>query len=261
MANLRGVRVKIDRAKEHFDHLQAAIRTFEAGGPYSVEIKRDFHNPSQEDYYFRSNAFIPDRWGALVGDCVHNLRSALDLLAVELVKANGGTPTDYTAFPVGADSTHFKTSAITRINGASADAIKLVQRLKPYRGGNDTIWRLHRIDIADKHQLLIPVAAAQKKPGIRYHVTDEATRDLPGPPMMYAIERRFPLKDGDKIFTYIRVRLPFEDKSEFDFAFDISFGEGQTFDGETVISTLAKLIDFTERLIDVFARRILNINW
>jgi hypothetical protein len=169
------------------------------------------------------------------------------------------TPTDYTAFPVGSDAIYFGTSGIGRIKGASAKAIKLVRRLKPYRGGNDTIWRLHRIDIADKHQLLIPVAAAQKELGIRYHVTDEATRDMPESPMERSDERKFPLKDGDKLFFYPRVRLPFNDESEFEFAFDVSFGDGQIFDGEAVVPTLRKLIDFTERLVDIFARNIFGL--
>ena len=173
--------------------------------------------------------------------------------------ANGGVPTDYTSFPVGSDPTHFKTSAITRINGASPKAIKLTKRLKPYSGGNDTIWRLHRIDIADNHKLLISVSAAQKMLGIQYHVTDEATRGMAKAPMTRTSERNFPLKDGDKIFTYVRVLLPFKDESEFEFAFDISFGEGQIFDGETVVPTLAKLIDFTERLIEIFARHIFGL--
>jgi hypothetical protein len=98
MASLRGARIKIDRAKEHFDNLNMAIRTFGAGRPYRVEIKKDTYNPSHEEYHFRSEAPIPDKWGAILGDCVHNLRSALDLLVVELVLANGGVPTDYTSF-------------------------------------------------------------------------------------------------------------------------------------------------------------------
>jgi hypothetical protein len=261
MVDLGGVRIKIDRAKKHFDKLHMAIRAFDARRPYRVETKRDPYNPSYEHYYFRCNENIPEDWSAIVGDCVHNLRSSLDLLAVALVIANGGVPTDYTSFPVGSDQTHFRTSAINRINGASAKAIKLVKRLKPYRGGNDTIWRLHRIDIADKHQLLIPVAAAQQKLGIKYHVTDETTRDMPKGPMMHVAERKFPLKDGDVLLSYIRVRLPFIDESEFGFTFDVSFGEGQIFDGEPIIPTLTQLIDFTERLIDIFARRVLKIEW
>jgi hypothetical protein len=111
------------------------------------------------------------------------------------------------------------------------------------------------LDIADKHQLLIPVAAAHKMLGIQYHVTDETTRSMPVGPMLRGppTDRKFPLKNGDILLVYPRVRLPFEDHSKFDFAFEIAFGERQIFDGEPIIPTLTQLVDFTERLIDIFA--------
>jgi hypothetical protein len=182
-----------------------------------------------------------------------------------LVIASGGTPSKYTAFPIAPDEITFRTSLLpSYLGGASADIRKLVSRLKPYGGrNNDALWRLHSLDIADKHKLLIPVAAAHTMLGIQYHVTDEATRDMPKSPMLRTTppERKFPLKDGDILLVYPRVRLPFIDESKFDFAFEIAFGEGQIFDGEPVIPTLTKLVDLTERLIDIFARRILKISW
>ena len=43
---------------------------------------------------------LDDRWALVLGDCAHNLRSALDYLAHELVRANGGNPDEDTEFPV-----------------------------------------------------------------------------------------------------------------------------------------------------------------
>jgi hypothetical protein len=257
---LNGVRVKINRAKKHLTDLESSIKAFDALHPYSV-IPDKKTTPGQEIHRFWLNVPIPDEWAAILGDCIHNLRSALDLLAVELVLDGGGTPGDYTSFPIGSDYTHFRTSAIKRVSGASAQAIELICRLKPYRRENGTIWQIHRLDIADKHQLLIPVAAVHKMLGIQYHVTDEATKSMPRSPMLRAapIDRKFPLRNGDILFTYIRVRLPFEDKSDFEHAFEIAFGEGQVFDGEAVIPTLTRLVDFIDRLVDIFARRIFRL--
>src|SRR5207248_1202546 len=33
----------------------------------------------------------------------------------------------------------------------------ITRDIKPYDGGNEAIWPIHRLDIADKHRLLIPV--------------------------------------------------------------------------------------------------------
>jgi hypothetical protein len=262
MADLRGIRIKIDRAKKHLADLNAAIRTFQNGWPYTIKIEKD-EKTGYETHKFFLLVPIPDEWGAIVGDCVHNLRSALDLLACELIRANGGIPGDYAAFPVGSNFTHFNSSAVRRINGASADAIKLVRRLKPYDGGNDTLWRLHRIDIADKHQLLIPVAAAHKEFGVQYDIQGAGPPDYT-PPMWLgpASDRKFPLKNGDELISYKRVVAPgIKDETKFHFTFEIAFGEGQIFDGEPVVARLDQLIRFTERIINLFAKRILKIAW
>lgn len=73
----------------------------------------------------------------MTGEVLHNLRSALDHLADALVRANGGTPTEYTAFPI-------STTGLTRtgnpknINvdgGVSPQALALIQCLQPYQPG------------------------------------------------------------------------------------------------------------------------------
>jgi hypothetical protein len=205
-----------------------------------------------------------------------NLRSALDLLAVDLVRCGGGTPGDYTAFPVGSDYVHFNTSAIKRVDGASADAIKLICRLKPYRHRRQTstahpgcrrqdegtIWRLHRLDIADKHQLLIPVAAAHEMFGVKHDVRGPNSDLLPPAIMVRrpVRNRKFPLQNGDEVSRHLPVTDPgYEDNTEFEHGFGIAFGYGQVFDGEPVVPTLKQLIDFTERIIDIFARNIFGL--
>jgi hypothetical protein len=216
---LSGVRIKVDRAKKHLD-LEAAIRAFEALGPYAVTMQED-PKTGCEVYQFRQSTAIPSDLGALLGDCVHNLRSALDHLAGILVRAGAGTPGNYTAFPIGADEIHFRSSAIHGLRGAPAAAIKLVRRLKPYKGGNETLWRLHRLDIADKHTLLIPVAAAHDVFIVKSDVRGPGMDHLPpakrlrGP----AIDHKFPLEDGDILGTYRRLRADgYEDKTEFGLA-------------------------------------------
>lgn len=37
--------------------------------------------------------------------------------------------------------------------------MSLLKALKPYKGGNEPLWGLNRLDILDKHRLLVPVAA------------------------------------------------------------------------------------------------------
>jgi hypothetical protein len=256
---LGGVRVKIDRSKKHLADLHRAVSAFKSRKPHDFVVDLD-SQPGYEVYRFYEREPIPIEWSAVLGDCIHNMRSALDLLANALVAANGGTPTQYTAFPIGSDETNFRTSAVQRVNGASQAAIKLIKSLKPYRGGNWPLYRLHLIDVADKHQLLIPVAASNVMFGTRTDVVqndallhvDWMNRNLP--------RGKFPLKDGDEIFSFRRVHdADFEDNSKFQFGFEVAFGEGQIFDGEPLVPTLNDLLHFTEGLIDVFARNIFGL--
>jgi hypothetical protein len=135
--------------------------------------------------------------------------------------------------------------------------------MKPYTGGNEALSVLHALDVADKHKLLIPVAAFYNKLALKLDVRQIGANNHPparwlsGPPL----EGKFPLKDGDEIFSYARAPDDMQDKSEFDFGFDVAFGEGQIVDGKPLIPTLTQLIDFTERLIDIFVRRILKTAW
>jgi hypothetical protein len=34
-------------------------------------------------------------------------------------------------------------------------AIERIERLKPYKGGNDPLWRIHELDNIDKHRTLL----------------------------------------------------------------------------------------------------------
>jgi hypothetical protein len=256
--DLSGVRLKIERAEKHFADLNSAISAFLERKPFYVVIDKET-NPTCEIYRFAEHQAIPVEWSAIVGDCIHNLRSALDHLAVALVKDGGGTPGDYTAFPIGSDRTHFETSAIKRLDGASARSIEIVRSINPYRGGNDAIWRLHRLDIADKHSTLVPVAAAQNMWGFQLDIREPGREHYPRIPSRMLrgvpLERRFPLKHGDELGAYSRQSGPnVEDNTKFDFGFEVAFGEGQIFDGEAVIPTLNDLIQFTKSIVRIFDR-------
>ncbi len=259
---LRGVRVKIDRAKKHFADLQAAVTAFESRKPYSFTMEIDSQT-GYEIYRYRQSEPIPVEWGAIIGDCIHNLRSSLDLLANELVISNGGKPTRYTNFPVGSDLANFESIVESALLGANADAIKLVRELKPYDGGDTALYSLHQLDIRDKHRLIVPVAAAHSVIAAKFDMRPPGAQHFPqgrwltGPPL----DRKFPLKDGDQILSYNRAPSDMNDQTEFNFGFEIAFGEGEVFKGEPVVPTLKQLVDFVEGTINIFARNIFKAAW
>jgi hypothetical protein len=92
----------------------------------------------------------------IIGDAMHNLRAALDLMAGELVALNGENPKDV-YFPFAKNLAELP----ARIKGrnfykAGVDAVALLETLRPYTGGSLELRGLHDLDVQDKHIALIP---------------------------------------------------------------------------------------------------------
>jgi hypothetical protein len=103
-------------------------------------------------------AAIPDDPGAILGDCIHNLRTSLDLMACELVRSvNGNDNRVYFPFSHSEDDLDLVIKE-KNFHRAGQDAVELVKSLKPYRGGNQMLRAMHDLDIEDKHKALIVTA-------------------------------------------------------------------------------------------------------
>ena len=151
---LLNCRWKIDRAITHFNQLNSEVEAFISRQPYRVV--REF-DPSTQKSVFKLHMAekIPTQWGLILGDCVHNTRSALDALAYALVKHGGGKPTRDTKFPIGMAKNN-----LAALKGASDQALTLVKRLKPHKGGNGPLNCLNDMDVIDKHRLIIVIRRA-----------------------------------------------------------------------------------------------------
>jgi hypothetical protein len=184
--------------------------------------------------------------GLITGDIIHNLRSCLDHLAWQLVDANGGKPSSHTMFPIFEDPTaptDYKSRIERILKGASPDAIKLVQSLHPYKGGNDGLYALHRLDITDKHRLLITVGIVATAITI-YTAQIDINRPPNMPRLSVPMELwppfgTFPLEDGAEIHrispaSFADARLEVDMNPEF--KMQIAFGEHGVFEGEPLVA-------------------------
>src|SRR4029077_7701458 len=89
---LVGVNLKIERAKLHLGNLESEIKQFLARKPFQI-ITED--EPATGDLVYKIQIAepIPMALSTIIGDIIHNLRSALDHLAWHLVVINNGAPT------------------------------------------------------------------------------------------------------------------------------------------------------------------------
>jgi hypothetical protein len=77
----------------HLDFFNKRVQAFAAdNSSHRIETKDDWQT-GEVIIYAETLTKVPvDEWGAIIGDVVHNLRSALDHLVWQLTLANGNTP-------------------------------------------------------------------------------------------------------------------------------------------------------------------------
>jgi len=74
---------KLRWAKHHFEILRPQIEAFEKRDAHRVSVEIDAD--AGEYVFYVHDLEIPNRdWGLIIGDCIHNARTALDYVVVRL---------------------------------------------------------------------------------------------------------------------------------------------------------------------------------
>ena len=246
----------MNRAKEHLAEFERAVLAFLQTEPYgAVGTKEVDEGEEYLVWRFQINATAPARLGAIAGDIVHNARAALDLLACQFVSIAGGTDADINRgkFPFGQNKAIFESELKDKLKKIRASARRFIKRLKPYKGGNRTLWLLHAADLRDKHRLLIPVGAVDR------HITIMPNLGLkPGdkiPTMKLSIKRNGFLEDGEEIFRFPVLPYPFEKTINYQFRFEICLHGVEGLPEEPAMHTLMKFVSYAEKIVAIAERR------
>lgn len=220
-------RQKLARAAQHIRSLEQATREYFETDWYSCDFARTPDGQYSLKVVVRGS---PRDFGVIVGDAVHNLRAALDLLAVEIVARNGGN-TKNVYFPF-ADTAENLEEMIKRRNfhRASAEDQAAVRQLEPFTGGNNLLRSLHDLDIQDKHHSLIPHAALMSSPKISVKM------DGNGNPVGFA--------EGT-----LELEVDPDEKPVVKF----TFPEDSVFANEEVVAVLWQLEQHVSEIVDQFA--------
>lgn len=141
------IRVKTERAKHH-------ILTAEEAARRPVEGIAAFRDSKSNIHFPEPTKTLPIDVLTSAGDAIHNLRSSLDHLAWHLAHWGGNRPKERCGFPIGSSLENYETIKARKVAGMSPEAQNAIDALHPYKGGNDPLWRIHFLDIADKHREL-----------------------------------------------------------------------------------------------------------
>ena len=166
--DLTSVEAKIRRAETHLQAYRRELMLWRDRNPYSISKERneDFtrfyvvlqvtESPNLED------------WTLIIGDCIHNLRSALEHLVYAIaVHESGQNPPpkeDRLAFPIVDKPTDFK-EASRRIATLSDDVRAAIESVQPYNRTHPIVppplTLLREFEKTDKHKLLRLAFASQ----------------------------------------------------------------------------------------------------
>lgn len=157
MANFADARLKIERANLHIARLNSRIEVLEQSDVATIEVNPKFGNEvikhDLRDIEGKSVIAL------IAGDAFHNLKCALDYAWIETItKLAPRALEKFGKFPV--YPTRYALEGALRGHGieqSSGILFKVIlDEIKPYATGNHAIWPVHRLDIRDKHRLLIP---------------------------------------------------------------------------------------------------------
>jgi hypothetical protein len=236
-------RLKIKRANQHIRELNDVLNTYMRSDFYSLAVELDAET-GEEFLCFRTIKQMPESVPLIIGDAVHNLRTALDYLPCQIVRQAGGR-TGYVKFPF-RDTREELVAAVNggEIKRAGTSVIAtIIDEIKPYRqGGNGALCALHDLDITDKHFLLVPTMGIA---ALNYVDLEFGSVRMPFTIMM--------VEEGLKIRWAQIPGYPIKVNYKGEPSFKINFREGQPFQFEPVIPTLHQLSQLVSGCVDAIA--------
>lgn len=244
------VRIKIERAKQHLNDLAAVVTPVEYTAiltpdpdtgvpPHPIALMDPMHP-------FKRVPTLPIDTVTIAGDVVHNLRAALDYLAQQLVLVGmecapvmplTAKELRFIEFPIAETAEKYETDKVGKVKRILPEAVEAIDALKPYKGGNDALWRIHELDIIDKHRALFTL-------GHDFLFTAD----------WYA--GAYFMKAENPLFTGVEAQV------EQDIQLEIleAISQPQVTETNVLVPSLHQLVDFVENLVVNFRPLLRNVD-
>lgn len=216
-------RAKLDRGKAQLDALYAQILEALHADEVIADVEFDAERPEPpvlpDGTLLRIATFkvihapvIPRNSGLLVGEVLHNFRSALDHTAWSLVKHTGHRnltrpQAREVAFPMAKKRANLNSLWNSKLRGVpQTPYFGIVDDFQPYRrtAAGRAMRSLRNLSDTDKHRLLVPALAFPYKVDLKIEVKPPWA--LLGHKELLALHR--PVKVGTKLASILLVRLP-----------------------------------------------------
>lgn len=229
-------KLKVKRANQHIDDLSKEISAFSKSDFYSLAIKHDDETgKSRVQLSFTKS--LPWNFPLIIGDAIHNLRAALDLMMTEVASDKS---VDFVFRPTRQD---FMNTLIKMKKLPSGVKDILINDIQPYEGGNgDALWVLNKMDSQDKHHLLLPTLSVGEITG----VCMENKRAK-----VVIQDNTFIFADNGKAFTPIAFAgKGLEITNNGTPTLHVVFGQGQLLEGQPIVPALKQLSELVNEVIE-----------
>jgi hypothetical protein len=222
--------LKIERANKHIHEF--GDRILATSDRYGPSLHMDLKTGEQFLYYKMGDYMLRGELAVIAGDAIHNLRSALDIAWLEIVREVGTKPIKkWNKFPIDPDQPkQWLERVLTETAGIDPNSRIydfLVNHVKGYQGGDTDILAIHSLDIDDKHRLLLPVLTVTGITGVETE-REDGTIDVHH--IVLLTHREFcrrPVPPGSKLKNHGEVQ------------FHITFGERTMVEGLEILPTLS----------------------
>lgn len=248
--------IKVARAAQHLSDLQSRTGLWMATSPFGpkVEISED-----RLSWRLRLRVDSPppvEEWGVYLGDCIHNLRSALDAAAWDFATSDGQKPANANliGFPIATRKRDWDRAVPRNLDGVSAEVVDRIRLVQPFQRPEaerpgDLLALLQRLDNDDKHRSRIVALLEWQEMGHDFSVefaSDEAAaRNVPPDTTINVPE----FSDGALLAEH-RTKDPIV-KVRGGFSFIARLGIETPSGPQPLLETLGSLINYVHRVLGV----------
>jgi hypothetical protein len=261
---LDSARGKLVRAKQHAHHLCDHCAKYGESEPVHLVPHRD----GDAHLVFVEGTWPPLYLGLILGEVIHDLRSALDHVAWQLAVSHAGRETvshpkvaPLITFPI--TSTRPKFDGHKARPYFSAEATEILERLQPYHNDPEVLNPLalvQRLSNIDKHQVLTPFMGQLRLEEVTIRFRDERSLE-PWVPVSGQVQVAHTAPDSTLVndeIPILRVRVPHHVAIWLDpppvhvcFLTDVT-GEDTVFLAETIPDLCLHVAEATEPFAALF---------
>lgn len=246
----KGSELKIARARTHLDELKSKLALFGEG--LEVQIVRIGETEHHDHYTMAFNKSPPDDIPIIIGDAVHNLRAALDLMMGDVARVLNVSRKEV-KFPFAESREAFENLIRKQpYSRLGSEIVETLVAMGPFRDGNGALRGLHDLDITDKHKAVLPTYVA----AWGRIVIPEAFNNMIAQAFGFEFNQsRTPYCEGAKIVVAKGIN-PLSMLDEVEGAPEPIFRPGSPFAMDPVIHTLENLTNMVAAIVVIFEGKV-----